>query len=424
MLRNRLPARMRLVLGFAIAFMVLEAAAAAFVFWRVQFALDRRLDTDQRSQTTDLRDASVRLSPAAALASIQGRARDAQILGADGAVLAAGPGIPKGTALISPAQAAVASRTELHEGRGSLLSKGGRHVRILALPVQGAGGAAVAVTAVILDQRDEALRELLAQLAIANLITLAIASFVGYRFAHAALDPVERYRTQAERIAGGATGVRLNVPPGPPDEITRLGTTLNAMLDALEQSARRQQQLVDDASHELRTPIAALTAEIELARRKPRTVAEHEEALARVAALAQDLADLAERLLTLGAIATTRVDVRGHPAASLIDAAARRARSQLADGSGRPVVTEAPNEVTINADERLLALALGNLVDNAVRHGAGPITLTAFILPGGTTVSVHDVGTIDPEFLPHAAERFRQGEASRAGAGAGLASHS
>ena len=192
MLRNRLPARMRLVLGFAIALMVLEAAAAAFVFWRVQFALDRRLDTDQRSQTTDLRDASVRLPPAAALASIQGRARDAQILGADGAVLAAGPGIPKGTALISPAQAAVASRTELHAGRGSLLSKGGRHVRILALPVQGAGGAAVAVTAVILDQRDEALRELLAQLAIANLITLAIASFVGYRFAHAALDPVER----------------------------------------------------------------------------------------------------------------------------------------------------------------------------------------------------------------------------------------
>jgi CheY-like chemotaxis protein len=63
-------------------------------------------------------------------------------------------------------------------------------------------------------------------------------------------DPVERYRAQAQEIAQGATGVRLDIPAGRRDEISRLGSTLNAMLDAQERSAERQQQFIDDASHE------------------------------------------------------------------------------------------------------------------------------------------------------------------------------
>ncbi|MBA2716500.1 MAG: HAMP domain-containing protein, partial [Propionibacteriales bacterium] len=238
--------------GFVAAMVVVLVAAGAFVFWRVQVALDSRLERDLTAQTRDLRRAAARQTPAAALASVRDQAPVAQLLTADGVALASGPEVRNGQGLLSAAQVRRAARGEVRTGHGHLFSKPGRHLRIMAIPVTTSdGAAAVAVTAVRLDQRDEALRELLAQLAIANLLALALASAVGYRLARGALDPVERYRAQAEQIGRGATGLRLDVPEGPSDEITRLGATLNDMLDAQARSAERQQQFIDDASHEL-----------------------------------------------------------------------------------------------------------------------------------------------------------------------------
>jgi signal transduction histidine kinase len=421
---SRLPLRVRLVAGFVGAMVVVLLAAGAFVFWRVQYALDARLDQDLQSQTDDLRQAATRHSPVAALASLRDQARDAQLLTPGGTVLASGPGIADG-ALLTPAQARRAAESELRTGRGNLFSPRGRHLRILAVPVRRPGPAAVAVSAVRLDQRDEALRELLAQLAIANLLALALASVVGYRLAHAALDPVERYRAQAEEIAQGATGVRLDVPAGPPDEISRLGSTLNAMLDAQERSAERQQQFIDDASHELRTPLSTLSAELDVALRKPRSAEEHEATLRRLAAGTAQLVQLTETLLTLGALGSTTPNARDLDANQILGAAARRTRSQLGTPPSRPVVVEAPRHLTFHADPELLERALGNLVDNAVRYGDGTITLSAArsdTVPGPAAIlAVHDEGRgMSPNFLRHAAERFRQDETSRTGGGTGL----
>jgi signal transduction histidine kinase len=421
---SRLPLRGRLVAGFVGAMLVVLVAAGAFVFWRVQYALDHRLDQDLASQTSDLRQAARHAAPAAAVASLRDQGRDAQLLSADGAVLASGPGVPAGHRLLTPAQARRALRGEVQTGRGYLFSPRGRHLRILAAPVAGPGPAAVAVTAVRLDQRDEALRELLAQLAIANFLALALASFVGYRLARAALDPVERYRIQAERITHGAAGVRLDVPQGPSDEVTRLGTTLNAMLDTQERAAQRQQQFIDDASHELRTPMSTLAAEIDLALRKPRTTDEYEATLRRLAIDTTQLIDLAEDLLRLGALGSTTHDARQLPAQEVLDAGARRARSQLSTGDRRVLVVCEPADLTVVADPELLQRALGNLVDNAVRYGAGDMTLSGrrVVDPVAAVVlTVHDDGPgIPGDFLPHAAERFRQHATSRAGPGAGL----
>ncbi|HEY6886913.1 MAG TPA: ATP-binding protein [Solirubrobacter sp.] len=414
---HRLPLRVRLVVGFVVAMVVVLIAAGAFVFWRVQYALDHRLDQDLRSQTSDVRQAAAGQTPTAALASLHDQARDAQLLAADGSVLASGSGISG--PLLTPAQAREAARHELETARGNLFSPRGRHLRILALPVRGSGPAAVAVSAVRLDQRDEALRELLAQLAIANALALAVASFVGYRLARAALDPVERYRARAEEIAHGATGVRLDIPADRDDEITRLGATLNAMLEAQERAAERQQQFIDDASHELRTPLSTLSAEIDLALRKPRTAADYETALRRLDVDAGRLVELAETLLALGALGSTTPDAREIDVPDALEAAARRARSQL--DASRTVEVHSPRGLLLRADPGLLARALGNLVDNAVRYGAGTITLTAAPDEAATILSVHDRGAGMPsEFLAHAAERFRQGEISRSGGGAGL----
>jgi signal transduction histidine kinase len=405
--------------------LVVLVAAGGFVWWRVQVALDHRLDQDLASQTSDLQQAARRSPPAPALASLRDQARLGQLLDARGQILASGSGIVGGRPLLTPAQARQAIRERVETGRGYLFSPRRRHLRILAVPVGGAGPARVAVSAVRLDQRDEALRELLAQLAIANLLALALASFVGYRLARAALDPVERYRAQAEQITEGATGVRLDVPAGPADEITRLGTTLNAMLDAQQRAADRQEQFIHDASHELRTPLTTLAAEIDLALRKPRPAEEYEATLRRLAVDSTELIELAETLLALGALGSTTPNAQDASVADMLNTAARRARSQLEPESSRRVEVQAPSALTVHSDRGLLERALGNLVDNAVRYGDGTITLAAVRADGLLTpvvvLTVHDEGAgMAPGFLEHAAERFRQDESSRTGPGAGL----
>jgi signal transduction histidine kinase len=420
---HRLPVRLRLVVGFVAAMIVVLAGVGAFVFWRVQVALDHGLNQDLATRTADLRQAAVQLRPVVALRSLRDEGRESQLFSSRGSILASGSAIPSGVALLTPAQAREASRAKLTTRRGNLFLKGGEHLRILAVPVHGVGGAAIAASAVRTDHRDEALRELVAALVIANLIALAVASLVGYRFAHAALDPVERYRAQAEEIAAGATGVRLDVPAAPQDELTRLGTTLNAMVDALERSGERQRQFIDDASHELRTPLSALSAEIDIALRKPRTTAEYEATLLRLKADTSNLLSLAETLLALGALGSTTANPVDVSATTLVDDAAMRARGRLGRSSRR-VNVEIVDEIAVRGDEQLLARALGNIADNAVTHGSGDITFSVRLAGAGdrqiALIEIHDQGEINPDFLAHAAERFRQDERSRSGTGAGL----
>ena len=398
---------------------LLLVLVGAFVFWRVRIALDHRLNQDLHTQADDLVHAARRLPPLKALAALRDEAREAQILDTSGRLLASGPGIPPGERLLSAAQADQATAEPLATKRGNLLTRHGA-LRILATPIHGPNGAAAAVMAVRLDQRNEALRELLAQFAIGDGIALLLTSAIGYRFARAALDPVERYRTQAERITHGAAGVRLEVPDAPRDELTKLGDTLNGMIDALERAADRQKNFIDDASHELRTPLAALNAEIAVALRKQRTPKEYEASLRRLAATTMQLTDLTETLLSLGALGSAIPTLEPLPARELVAHAVARARTQL-HTEKRTVQTDTPG-IVVRGDRVLLESALGNLVDNAVRHGHGNITLSAL---AGThdsyvTLSVHDEGSIDASFISHAAERFRQGQKSRASGGAGL----
>ncbi|MGI5239898.1 histidine kinase dimerization/phospho-acceptor domain-containing protein [Dactylosporangium sp. CA-139066] len=299
---RRLPLRVRLIAGFAVAMLVVLTGAGAFVYLRVQYALDRRLDADLTAQsdavTAALRDGTLGpRNPAVVSGGVY------QVLDPTGTILQASPGLA-GRPLLTAGQVAAAMRQPVRTDRGTLLPISTEPLRVLASPLYPgaatpAGKPAIVVVAVRRDQRDEALRELIAQLALANLAALAVASLVGYRLARAALDPVERYRAQAARIAGGATGVRLDVPAGD-DELARLGRTLNDMLTALDTALERERRFVSDASHELRTPLTLLAAELELALRRPRPAEELEEALRAAATDTAGLITLADSLLAVG----------------------------------------------------------------------------------------------------------------------------
>jgi two-component system OmpR family sensor kinase len=251
-------------------------------------------------------------------------------------------------------------------------------------------------------------------------LALLLSSLLGYSLARAALRPVEEMRVEAAAISGSEPGRRL--PSGEArDEIARLSETLNAMLERLERAIERERSFVADASHELRTPLALLKAELDLALRKPRTPPELEEALRSAAAETDRLVRLAEDLLVLAQADDGRLPLRRDAVrAGEVLASVREAFRGRAEEAGRTLEADGDSFV-LAADRLRLEQALGNLVDNALRHGAGAVHLSVLDRNGHVELHVLDKGEgFPPDFLPHAFERFGRADEARTSAGAGL----
>jgi two-component system, OmpR family, sensor kinase len=451
---SRIPLRRRLVAGFVATMFVLLTCAGVFVYWRVQYALDRNLDTDLERAATALAPhvsaAGTLPADEANLATIDGF----QVLDASGNVLSH-DGRLSTTPTLSPEDVQAAATAPVLRNTGELFLDSHQALRLYAVPVKTSGsggtgsGVAPAVLVVALDreQHDEALRELVGQLTAAGLATLVLTAVVGDLLARAALRPVETYRRQAADIAAGAASLRLDVPSGRDDEIARLGHTLNDMLDALSRALDRERRFTNDASHELRTPLTRLTSRVQLTLRRPRTVAEHEKALAEIGEDLTRLTALADELLTLGTAAS---DTHGRagtadetpPQRTDLSRVVRKVasvRSALAPsgsayGAAGAVGVETSGPVLVDVDPLRLERIVDNLLDNAALHGAPPVVLAVDLVePHGpmddatgawARLTVRDSGPgMPPDLLATATDRFaRAPEArSRPGSGLGLA---
>jgi signal transduction histidine kinase len=202
--------------------------------------------------------------------------------------------------------------------------------------------------------------------------------------------------------------------PDTRDEISRLGETLNAMLGRIEGGVLRERRFVADASHQLRTPLALLTTGLELALGRARSPDELRTALASAAESTARLSRLAEDLLLLARADDGRVPLKTEEAdvADLVEQVASRFGARV---DAEPLVA--------NVDPLRVEQALINLVDNAVRHGGGEVTLTAARRNGTLELHVLDEGAGFPDgFLARAFERFSRADPGRAdGSGLGLA---
>ncbi|WP_146211265.1 sensor histidine kinase [Quadrisphaera granulorum] len=461
---RRLPLRAQLVAGFAVVMALVLSAGGALIFWRVDVALDRRINGDLRADSAELAplvrpDGSIEDGDADDGAALSQH----QVLDATGRVLAAGSAI--GTAPLLPEHAVREALTgPLFYDVGSPLPTAERQLRLYAVPLDAAGGtgaagtgtagtgpAAVLVVATSRAASDEALRELLAQLALVGLTTLVLTTLVGDRLALLALRPVEQYRTRALAVAAGEPGVRLDVPESRDDEVTRLGHTLNDMLAALDAAMARERRFVQDASHELRTPLTLLRTRVELARRRPRSREELEVVLAELDVDLRELQALAQQLLDLSpsssASSSSTSSSSDHPpepadlAAIVTDVARlsgdgvdglplRWATTVDDDGHDDDAV---PVRMAVRMPVRALRQVLFNLLANAARHGGPHVAVhlgvgRAVARPSsaGETVAVltvsDDGAGMPAEFLPTALLRFaRSGEArERPGSGLGL----
>ena len=244
---------------------------------------------------------------------------------------------------------------------------------------------------------------------------------MGYLLAGAALGPVEAMRRRAEEVSSERTGQRLPLPAAR-DEIRRLGETLNAMLARLEAGIARERRFVADASHELRTPLALLRTELELALRRPRPVAELEQALSSALEEVDRVVRLAEDLLVLARADDGRLGLRRAPiaASDLLESVARRFAARAA-AEGRAIEVGEWANGSVLADQLRLEQALGNLVDNALSYGAGTVRLEARLSDGELELRVSDEGAGFPAaFLPHAFERFARADEARGGGSTGL----
>ncbi|HKH14234.1 MAG TPA: ATP-binding protein [Solirubrobacterales bacterium] len=293
--------------------------------------------------------------------------------------------------------------------------------RLFALPFLFEGDHLIAVVGASLDNRDEALANLLTLLLIGGPVALLLASLAAYWTVGAALRPVEAMRRRAAEVSASGSQQRLPVPPAR-DELHRLGETLNRMLDRLETALQRERAFVDDASHELRTPLAAHKAELELALRYGASSEELRRAIASAIEEADRLSQLAEALLVIARSDKGELLLRLEPIeVSDLFATVRDRLSGRAERDGRSLVFEDASHGSVEADRMRVEQALGNLVENALRYGGGTIRVWSRAADERMEIHVSDEGAGFPsDFLPHAFERFRRADTARSGDGTGL----
>jgi two-component system, OmpR family, sensor kinase len=410
---SRLPIRVRLTLGFALAMALVLAATGAFLYLRLQASLDDAIaeSLEQRSLEVDVkvgRGESIEDLP------VPPDEGFAQVFAPDGLLLDSTPNVAGAPVIgLEPTERALAAGAQTIESDDTDAFPG--PVRMVARPVTDADGEeVVAVVGASLEDRNETLSGFLTELLLIGLAALVLASLLGFALATAALQPVESMRAGAAAITAAEPGRRLPLPRSR-DEIRRLGETLNAMLARLEAALERERGFVADASHELRTPLALLKTELELALRHPRSADEQEEALRSAADETDRLVRLAEDLLVLARSDQGRLPLRVEAVS------ASRLLARVAGRFGEPIRVSAPDGLEVVGDEARLEQALGNLVDNALRHGAGPVQLSAGAANGVVELHVLDEGPgFPPEFLPRAFERFSRPDEARSGQGAGL----
>ncbi|MGW4825070.1 histidine kinase dimerization/phospho-acceptor domain-containing protein, partial [Streptomyces sp. NPDC004227] len=190
---------------------------------------------------------------------------------------------------------------------------------------------------------------------------LAVVAAVTWLVTRRALRPVEGIRAKLAEITDSGDLTRRVPEPASRDEIARLARTTNETLTALEQSVERQHAFVADASHELRSPIASLRTQLEVAEQHPELL---------------DTADLLHDVVRLQRLAAdllllARLDAGERPADALVDLAAlvREEVTQRASTDRIiPVVTVDDAGLEVKGSRTQLSRVLGNLLDNAQRH--------------------------------------------------------
>ena len=420
-----MPIRLRLALAFA--------AAAALLFaiggWLFATALSAaQLGTIDSQLTAQLTQAGRYLpgngtgsQPAVAANPVPGE-YIGQIVDSAGRVRGGSPDAGT-TPLLTVAELSLARRAQVWATQ----TIDEEDTRVTAAPLAGHPGF-VAVAAISLETYDATQSQVVRELAIGGGIFVAIAGLGAYWLARATLSPVERLRRQVAAISGRGDVAGVEVPRTR-DEVAALAGTMNDLLSRLWRALERERAFVDDASHELRSPLAVLRGELELAGRPGRSTGDLAAAVRSCAEEAERLARITNDLLVLARGDAGRLDLRLKETdlRQLFSRSASLATARLAAAQVTcHIDVPAGNRACVDPDR--IRQAIDNLLGNALRFApAGSVIVITAIKDGPDLfIEVRDAGPGFPaDFLPHAFERFRRPDTGRSrddgGAGLGLA---
>jgi two-component system, OmpR family, sensor kinase len=328
----------------------------------------------------------------------------AQIVNRHGEVIAASAGAPE-TVVMTPSELSAAQRGMVLVDRAAPALPGPARLGARAIP----GTDRVVIVGTSLTGVEATKDRLLIALGIGLLGLIALLTMVVRWAINASLRPVTALSRQAARISTAGSTARLPQPPGE-DELAELATTLNAMLARLQASFERERAFVDDASHELRTPIAVLRGELELAllndeptqMRRAVEIAQAE--AEHISKLAVDLLILARQRAGSLVLHRTHANLLASTEHTL-----KRLGSVLdADLSldGTPVHAQ--------VDVQRLDQLLTNLVTNAVEAGADHVEVRVTQAGQHAVLDIEDDGSGFPEdLLPAALDRFTRADSAR-----------
>ena len=296
----------------------------------------------------------------------------------------------------------------------------GNHLRFYTVPI--GSGHAVEVGR-SLNEVDTVLRHLRWILLGIIVGGIALAALLGRLVSGTALLPVRRLTETAEHVAETRDlAHRIHAETATSDELGRLAVSFNSMLDALErsmnaldQAARAQRQLVADASHELRTPVTSLRTNIEIlqaadlpADDRERLLSDIVEQLEELTSLINDVIELARGDEPSATVEEVRFD-------DVVSGAIERARLHAPDAQ----ISAELDPTVVEGDPSRLDRAVNNLLDNAVKFGGPGTPIEIALRDGELTVRDHGPG-IEPGDLPHVFDRFYRGRHARALPGSGL----
>jgi two-component system sensor histidine kinase MprB len=291
-------------------------------------------------------------------------------------------------------------------------SVAGVHVRVLTIP--GSSGFAVQI-ARPLGEVDRSLDRIRLFLILIAAGGVAVATALGLAVSRAALAPVRRLTSATERVTEtGDLSERIDTTGR--DELSRLATSFNTMLGALQESTRAQRQLVADASHELRTPLTSLRTNIEVLAGEHRLpAAERKRLLTDVVEQLGEMTSLIAELIALARAEQQPVEPEDVRLDLVAADAVERARRN------RPGVTFKTDleESLVNGDPQTIERAVGNLLDNAAKWSPPGGEVEVAIHEGELIVRDHGPG-IDEEDLPFVFDRFYRATSARGMPGSGL----
>ena len=300
---------------------------------------------------------------------------------------------------------------------------GNAQFRVVAEPVQLRTGPGWVYVGTSLAQANSAVRSLTALFAVGLPLVLLIVTWALWRAVGQVLQPVDAIRRQAAVIGGADLSQRVPVPTST-DEIASLAVTMNEMLQRLELAARRQRQFVGDASHELRSPLAALRAQVDVALAYPeaagsaRVLESIQDQVARMSTLIDDLLFLARSAESAPMSMAGIVDLDELVLAEL---------HRLRELGGPAIELVTVRAARVEGSERDLARMLRNLGDNAREHADSTVALLLTLTDEMAELSVADDGHgIRKDDRARVFERFTRLDDARArttrggGTGVGL----